>query len=214
MNFRIRLASFFVAALVLVQGLTAVFVYRVTRAELIIEGQRQLDVASRAFASQLDELSDRVAASVQVLALDFALRSAIAQRDHDTVVSALRNHGKRVGATRMLLVDVDGRVEADTAEQFAPGAAFPFSDLTERALQAPASAVAAWEGRAYWVVVVPVSAPDLVGVHRRGDSGRQPLARSPATTVRAAQAHRTGDARPAIRAGASSRRAAVAMTST
>ena len=163
MNFRIRLASFFVAALVLVQGLTAVFVYRVTRAELIIEGQRQLDVASRAFASQLDELSNRVAASVQVLALDFALRSAIAQRDHDTVVSALRNHGKRVGATRMLLVDVDGRVEADTAEQFAPGAAFPFSDLTERALEAPASAVAAWEGRAYWVVVVPVSAPDLVG---------------------------------------------------
>jgi diguanylate cyclase (GGDEF)-like protein len=163
MNFRIRLASFFVAALVLVQGLTAVFVYRVTRAELIVEGQRQLDVASRAFASQLDELSNRVAASVQVLALDFALRSAIAQRDPNTVVSALRNHGKRVGATRMLLVDVDGRVEADTAEQFAPGAAFPFSDLTERALQAPASAVAAWDGRAYWVVVVPVSAPDLVG---------------------------------------------------
>ncbi|MGO4549999.1 putative bifunctional diguanylate cyclase/phosphodiesterase [Lysobacter sp. 2RAF19] len=163
MNFRVRLASFFVAALVLVQGFTAVFVYRVTRAELIGEGQRQLDVASRAFAGQLDELSNRVAASVQVLALDFALRSAIAQRDHATVVSALRNHGKRVGATRMLLVDVEGRVEADTEGKFAPGAAFPFSDLTEHALEAPASAIAAWDGRAYWVVVVPVSAPDLVG---------------------------------------------------
>ncbi|KGQ20312.1 Phosphodiesterase transmembrane protein [Lysobacter dokdonensis DS-58] len=163
MNFRIRLASFFVAALVVMQGLTAFLVYRVTRSELIGEGQRQLDVAARAFAGQLDELSNRVSASVQVLAFDFALRSAIAQRDHATVVSALRNHGMRVGAKRMLLVGVDGRVEADTDGKFAPGAAFPFTDLTTRALEAPASAITAWEGRAYWVVVVPVSAPDLVG---------------------------------------------------
>src|SRR6478609_249103 len=133
MNFRVRLASFFVAALVLVQGFTAVFVYRVTRAELIGEGQRQLDVAARAFAVQLDELSGRVAGSVQVLALDFALRSAIAQRDHATVVSALRNHGRRVGATRMLLVDVDGGVEADTAGKLGIGARFPFADLIAHA---------------------------------------------------------------------------------
>src|SRR5207342_1727260 len=163
MNFRLRLASFFVVALVVVQGLTAVMVYRVTRQALIGEGQRQLDVAVRGFARQLDDLSARVAASVQVLALDYALRSAIAQRDQATLLSALRNHGRRVGATRMLLVDVDGRVEADTAGRFRTGAAFPFDDLVARAYEQPASAIAAWDGRAFWVVVVPVSAPDLVG---------------------------------------------------
>jgi hypothetical protein len=98
MGFRFRLASFLVAALVTVQVLTAGLVYSVTRHQLIDEGKRQLDVAASAFGRQLDDISERVAASVQVLALDFALRSAIAQRDQATVRSALANHGRRVGA--------------------------------------------------------------------------------------------------------------------
>jgi diguanylate cyclase (GGDEF)-like protein len=163
MSFRLRLAGFFVVTLVAVQVLTAVLVYGVTRHALIAEGQRQLDVAAGAFARQLDDLSGRVAASVQVLSLDFALRSAIAQRDSDTVLSALRNHGRRVGATQMLLVGLDGRVEADTAGRLATGAAFPYADLVEHALQRPASAIVATDGGARWMVVVPVFAPDLVG---------------------------------------------------
>ncbi|HVQ32387.1 MAG TPA: EAL domain-containing protein [Lysobacter sp.] len=163
MGFRFRLASFFVAALVVVQGLTGVLVYGVTRDALIGEGQRQLDAAATAFARQLDDLSGRVASSVQVLALDFALRSAIARRDDATLLSALRNHGRRVGATRMLVVDVDGHVEADTRGALATGARFPFGDLIAGATDQPASAIAAWDGGAFWVVVVPVSAPDLIG---------------------------------------------------
>jgi diguanylate cyclase (GGDEF)-like protein len=163
MGFRFRLAMFFVAALVAVQGLTAALVYQVARHELITEGQRQLDVAADAFARQLDDISRRVADSVQVLALDFALRSAIAQRDEATLLSALRNHGRRVGATQMFLVGVDGRVEADTRGDFAPGAGFPYADLAERALDGPAAAIVAWNGGAYWMVVVPVFAPNLVG---------------------------------------------------
>ncbi|AXK73259.1 EAL domain-containing protein [Lysobacter sp. TY2-98] len=163
MTFRSRLALFLVAILIVVQALTAGLVYGVTRRALIDEGRRQLDVASGAFARQLDDLSARVASSVQVLSLDFALRSAIAQRDRDTVLSALRNHGRRVGATQMLLVGLDGRVEADTAGRFAEGAAFPYADLVARAPQQPAAAVVAANGRANWMVVVPVFAPDLVG---------------------------------------------------
>jgi diguanylate cyclase (GGDEF)-like protein len=163
MSFRFRLASLFVAALFLVQGVTAVLVYRVTRHELVAEGQRQLDVAARAFSAQLDDISRRVASSVQVLALDFALRSAIAQHDQPTVLSALGNHGRRVGATRMLLVDVEGNVQVDTAGRLPAGAKFPFASLVSRAAAQPASAIAAWDQRAYWVVAVPVYAPDLIG---------------------------------------------------
>jgi diguanylate cyclase (GGDEF)-like protein len=163
MGFRTRIAIFFVAALVAVQGLTALLVYRVAREELVAEGQRQLQVAADAFARQLEDVSGRVAAGVQVMALDFALRSAIAQRDEATLLSALRNHGRRVGAAQMLLVGVDGRIEADTRATFAPGAPFPYSDLTDRALQRPAAAVVSFGGGAYWMVVVPVFAPNLVG---------------------------------------------------
>ncbi|HET6913851.1 MAG TPA: EAL domain-containing protein [Rhodanobacteraceae bacterium] len=163
MSFRTRLALFFVAALVAVQALTAVLVYEVTRHELIREGQRQLGVAATAFARQLDDISDRVAASVKVLSLDYALRSAIAQHDQATMQSALANHGRRVGATQMLLLDVDGRVEVDTLGAYPAGSAFPYSDLVERAWSQPAAAVVAWRGHAYWMVVVPVFAPNLVG---------------------------------------------------
>jgi diguanylate cyclase (GGDEF)-like protein len=168
MGFRIRLASFFVAALVTVQALTAVLVYEVTRHELIGEGQRQLGIAATAFARQLDDISERVAANVQVLASDFALRSAIAQSDQATVLSALRNHGRRVGATRMLLVGTDGSILADTQaspESAAEGTAtFPYSDLLNRAIERPSAALVAADGHAYWMVVVPVFAPNLVGL--------------------------------------------------
>ena len=163
MGFRFRLASFFVAALVVVQCLTALLVYRVARHELVQEGQRQLQVASDAFVRQLGDVSARVADSVNLLALDYALRSAFAQRDEATLLSALRNHGRRVGASQMLAVDVEGTVQADTRGDHAVGAAFPYPDLTDRALERPASAVVALDGGAYWMVVVPVFAPNLAG---------------------------------------------------
>jgi len=163
MGFRFRLASFIVATLIGVQALTAVLVYEVTRHELIGEGQRQLAVAAGAFARQLDDISERVAGSVQVLSLDYALRAAIAQRDEATLLSALHNHGRRVGATQMLVLDVDGRIEADTGGMSPSRSRFPYTDLVDRALDKPAAAVVASQGRAYWMVVVPVFAPDLVG---------------------------------------------------
>lgn len=164
MSFRLRLALFFVAALIAVQALTAALVYEVTRHELIGEGQRQLGIAATAFSRQLDDISGRVAASVQVLALDYALRSAIAQHDQATMLSALGNHGRRVGAAQMLLIDVDGRVEVDTLHAYRAGTPFPYTDLVQQAFEKPAAAVVAWRGHAYWMVVVPVFAPNLVGL--------------------------------------------------
>ncbi len=163
MTFRLRLASFLVASLAVLQIVTALLVYEVTRRQIIGEGEHQLALASTAFSRQLDDVSVRVADNVSVLTLDYALRSAIAQRDRDTVLSALRNHGRRVGATRMLLVGLDGAIQADT--QADPKLQkFPFTDLLDTALEHPEAAVVAWDDRAYWIVVVPVSAPTLIGL--------------------------------------------------
>jgi diguanylate cyclase (GGDEF)-like protein len=165
MRFRLRLALFLVTSLVAVQVLTALLLYQITRSALIAEGERQLALAATAFARQLDDLSQRVADNVEVLALDYPLRAAIAERDRDTVRSALRNHGRRVGAERMLLLGLDGTIQADTAEDAAPPAArAAFADLIEPALEGRAAAVAALDGRAWWLVVVPVRAPQPIGL--------------------------------------------------
>jgi diguanylate cyclase (GGDEF)-like protein len=163
MGFRVRVALFVALTLVVVFGMTALFAYRATRQALVEQGRHSLDAAGAAFSRQLDDVSDRVAESVQVLALDYALRAAIAQRDEATLRSALANHGRRVGATQMLALDTAGRVEADTNGVYPVGAAFPYDDLVARAPERPSSAVVAARGQAHWLVVVPVFAPDIVG---------------------------------------------------
>ncbi|HWU75386.1 MAG TPA: EAL domain-containing protein [Rhodanobacter sp.] len=163
-GFRLRLALFFVATLVLVQLLTASLVYEVTRQAMIAEGERQLSANAAAFVAQMDDISVRVAGNVEVLSLDYALRSAIAERDQGTVLSVLRNHGRRVGASRMLLIDLNGNVEVDTNPDRQPMKRFPFPDLIRRAYDERTAAVVALDGKASWMVVVPIYAPQPVGL--------------------------------------------------
>ena len=164
MGFRLRLALFFVATLVAVQLLTAGLFYEVTRRALVTEGERQLSANARSFVAQMDDISTRVAGNVEVLSLDYALRSAIAERDRGTVLSVLRNHGRRVGASRMLLIGLDGTVEADTSDAASTPARFPFPDLIDSAFDRRTAAVVAIEGKASWMVVVPIYAPQPVGL--------------------------------------------------
>ena len=160
MRFRNRLALFLVATLAIVQALTAIAVYGFTRRALITEGETQLEQSSDAFVRQLTNMSDQTAERVRILALDYALRVAIAERDRETVLSALRNHGRRAGASRMMMVDLDGVIAADTLETAPPDLAFPYPDLLETAASTGIAATIVVDGRAaYWMVAVPVLAP-------------------------------------------------------
>ena len=171
MTFRFRLAVFLVAVLVAVQALTGVLFYTVTRRALIVEGENQLAGAADVFARQLKDIGERVANSVSVLSLDYALRGAIAQRDQGTVLSALRNHGRRVGASRMLLLDLDGTILADTAGSEQAGRTFPFPDLVDSSFQRRTEALVALEGGAYLMIVVPVLAPTPIALIAAATSG-------------------------------------------
>ena len=160
MSFRNRLALFLVAMLVVVQALTAVFTYSTIRNSLVDRGKNQLATATTTLMKQLDVLGQRVGDDVEVLSLDYALRKAVAEHDPATALSALRNHGDRVGATRMMLVELDGKVSADTGDRYAPGTAFPFPALVQTAAsQVQGTALAVLDGRLYWIVAVPVRAP-------------------------------------------------------
>lgn len=160
MNFRNRLALFLVAMLVIVQALTAVFTYSTIRSNLVERGKNQLATATTVLMKQLDVLGQRVGDDVEVLSLDYALRKAVAEHDPATALSALRNHGDRVGATRMMLVELDGKVSADTGDRYSPGTAFPFPTLIQTAgSDDQATALAVLDGGLYWIVAVPVRAP-------------------------------------------------------
>ncbi|HSM95527.1 MAG TPA: ATP-binding protein [Rhizomicrobium sp.] len=159
MSFRQRLVLFLVVTLVSVQALTAFLAYASLRHDLVERGKRELASSMGVFTRQLDFLSERVSDDVHVLSLDFALRSAIAQHDYGTELSALRNHGHRIGATRMMIVGLDGRTTADTSGADS-GLVFPYSGLLQQAaIDDKATALATMSGQIYWIVVVPVRAP-------------------------------------------------------
>ena len=160
MTFRYRLALFLVITLVAVQGLTALFAYGYLRQDIIDQGKRELAEATAAFTRQLNVLSERATEGVRVLSLDFALRQAIAKHDRGTELSALRNHGHRIGASRMMLIELDGKISADTANPRAEGGPFIFRDLLNDALQNDESTeLDALNGQICVLVVVPVRAP-------------------------------------------------------
>jgi diguanylate cyclase (GGDEF)-like protein len=163
-GFRLRVALFFVGMLAAVQLITGALVYGVTRHALVVDGERQLAANAKAFQAQMDDVSARIAGNVRVMALDFALRQAIAEGDRGTVLSVLHNHGRRVGASRMQLINLDGTIAADTADEQAGGQSFPFTELIQRAFYQQTAEMAAVQGRVYWIVVVPIYAPQPVGL--------------------------------------------------
>src|SRR5262245_38979815 len=133
LSFRQRLALLFIVTLIVVQGLTALFAYGVVRSNLVEQGKTRLEATTQVFMRQLNVLSERVTDDVEILSLDYALRKAVAENDRSTALSALRNHGNRVGATRMSIVALDGTITTDTTSDAVQGAAFPFADLLDSA---------------------------------------------------------------------------------
>jgi signal transduction histidine kinase len=160
MTFRQRLALFLVVTLAAVQVLTALVAYSYLRHSLVEKEKTELAAATHVFLRQLRVLSERVGDDVEVLSLDYALRQAIAQHDYGTELSALRNHGHRVGATRMMLVGMDGAIAADTGAPGISGKGFAYAELLDdAAASGERTALATLGGRIYWIVVVPVRAP-------------------------------------------------------
>jgi EAL domain-containing protein (putative c-di-GMP-specific phosphodiesterase class I)/GGDEF domain-containing protein len=157
---RNKLALFLVITLVTVQGLTGVVVYVATRGILIENGKEQLRRSADLFLRQLDVRTQRIADGAEILASDFPLRQAVASNDRPTIRSALQNHGRRVGATRMLLVNLEGMVELDTLPPGVEGVEFAFPDLLDAAFAGErAASTVVLDDTAFWVVVLPVMAP-------------------------------------------------------
>jgi len=160
MSFRNRLALFLMVTLVCVQAATAIFAYAFLRGQIVERGKRELSDAMQSFTRQIDFLSQRASDGVAVLSLDYALRAAIGKSDHDTELSVLRNHGRRIGAARMMLVRLDGTISADTGQTLYHGGTFPFASLLgTAAVNDRGTALITLGNRVYWMVVVPVRAP-------------------------------------------------------
>jgi len=162
---RSRLVLFFVGLLVLAEATILVLIdgaaSRISRQEV----DAGLRAGEAVFQRLLRQDSRQIQRAGELLAADFAFREAVATRDMPTLMSVLDNHGRRIEAGAMMLVDLEGRVIADTLHPGAQPRPFPFADLlvAPNGARGGASGVVLFDGeRPYQVAVLPVMAPDAI----------------------------------------------------
>jgi diguanylate cyclase (GGDEF)-like protein len=116
--------------------------------------------AVHAVKRQLESNRRLLTLAARGVADDYAFREAVAERDTDTLVSALENGGTRIGAAMVLLTSLNGEVMAASGSSAAVGAGFPIESL-QRDAASPESApsVMVDNGMIYQLVAVEVKSP-------------------------------------------------------
>ncbi|HEV8436406.1 MAG TPA: EAL domain-containing protein [Thermoanaerobaculia bacterium] len=159
-SFQARLLYLLIAILVLLDAGTLISVYFAGQRTLRNTVADQLRVGSRVLNRILDTRARQLSDSLRVLALDFAFREAVASADVPTITSVLANHGSRISADAVVLVNLNGVVTADTLGGRLSGKPFPFAALLRDAQNhGEASAMVSFANRPYQFVLVPVLAP-------------------------------------------------------
>jgi len=158
-----RLVIFFVVLLLLVNGVGAFLVLE-TNSQIARQTiDQELERGERVFRQLLAQNQARLEQGAAILSADFAFRQAIATSNTGTILSVLRNHGARMGATVMTLVSLDKTVVADTRDDSRIGKPFAFSALVEAGnIDGKASSIVLLGDRLHQLVVVPVLAPDPI----------------------------------------------------
>ncbi|MFZ3323251.1 MAG: EAL domain-containing protein [Usitatibacter sp.] len=158
-----RIVLFFVALLVLVQGLGAFLVIQANSQIARQTMDQELEQGERVFKQLLTQNQARLEQGAGILSADFAFRQAIATNETGTILSVLRNHGARVGANVMTLASLDNVIRADTLDPTRIGSSFAIPDLIRLAgIEGRASSIVIREGKLYQLVVVPVLAPEPI----------------------------------------------------
>lgn len=159
-SLQFRIVIFFVSLLAVLQTVAFVLVsaanLRISRETAV----RELETGERVFRRLLEQNGKQLGLATRVLAADFAFREAIATRDSETILSALRNHGSRVNAQVVMLSDLDNRMLVDSLHPDRPNGVYPFTRLLDQERQS--SAIAPIDGKLYQLVAAPVRAPVTV----------------------------------------------------
>lgn len=159
-SFQTKLLFLLLSVLVLLQAATMISVHFAGRRALSRTLAEELRVGRRVLDQILQTRALQLSDSLRLLALDFALRDAIASGDAPTVTSALENHGQRISADFVVLMTLDGRVTADTLGGRLAGKPFPVPAILRAAEERTEASATVWFfGRPYQLVIVPVLAP-------------------------------------------------------
>ncbi len=141
------------------QAATIGLVLYVAEGDAEARAMERLAIGSRVVADYMETHKAQLELTVNVLASDFAFRSAVASFDLPTVTSALRNHANRIAANQAILVGVDGFTIASAPRHVELSREVWKDVVDSRTTLATLGDTASL----HQVVVTPVRAPDVIG---------------------------------------------------
>jgi len=167
-SLRARIVAVFLGLLLVVQlaGFGAI------RASLshhaLTELPQRLSEGDRVLRRLLEQQAQKLSDGARLLASDYGFREAIHTSDTNTIVSALENHGERIGATQVSLYSADLSLQASSGEPLyglEPMARRLWAAASNSSgpSDAPVSEIALLGGNPYQFVMAPVRAPVVVG---------------------------------------------------
>ncbi|PHV10208.1 bifunctional diguanylate cyclase/phosphodiesterase [Chitinimonas sp. BJB300] len=158
-----RIVLHFTGLLAVMLGVAFVMVSVVNMS--IFRGTAALSLESdeKVFRRLLEYNTSNLIQGASVLAGDYGLREAIGTGDMGTLLSALNNHSRRIGATMAMVSGLDNHLLADTLHPDQSDQAYPFKALlAEAEKRGNASSIELIDGVLYRIVVVPVRAPTTI----------------------------------------------------
>jgi diguanylate cyclase (GGDEF)-like protein len=163
-SFQARIAGVLIALLLVVIAAVFFAVKVATGDAVHKQAQAQLKVGSRVFERLIDQRGRQLRDAVQLLAADFGFRDAVASQDSATIRSVLLNHGKRINASDMFLLGMDGTVVASTRSLVTEGTGFVYDKALRTARRSQQSVlIVPGGGTPHLLVESIVSAPLPLG---------------------------------------------------
>lgn len=123
--------------------------------------ERRMDSAQRVLNQYLSEKEQLLITAARVLTADFGFKQAVATRDENTIKSVLINHGNRIQADMMLLLNTEGQLLQLASQTQVELDQFQNS-LNRLPLRMDESQFLIANNSIYQVMVLPVKAPRLI----------------------------------------------------
>ncbi len=160
-NFRRKLLVLAIAPLAIAQLVMLFAVMQTVEKDVDQRARGSLRIGAEVVGEYLASRSEQLRTSVQVLAADFGLKEAAVTGDAETIRSVLRNHSRRVGADRAILLDLTGSVIA-TTDDVVTRWRTDFSDLIGDG-DSSRQIIDVVGTSTYQVFIVPLRAPTTIG---------------------------------------------------
>ena len=126
--------------------------------------EERLHVGTRVFQQLLSIRGQQLLNSAAVIVADFGFKQAVGTRDVATIESMLDNHGSRIGASAVSLLDLKGDVIASTVSVAdAIDVELLHSAVQVAQTQANSVEIVQFQGKATQLALVPMRTPARVG---------------------------------------------------